>query len=65
MIQLRIELQQLISTMEDHHDLEIPFLFSKLDIKDGFWTMAVINEDVWNFCYVLFSFTFIDSIYDI
>jgi len=32
-----------------------PFRFAKLDIKDGFWHMAVGNEDAWNFCYVLLS----------
>ena len=29
--------------------------FMKLDIKDGFWQMAVKNEDAWNFAYVLLS----------
>jgi len=28
-------------------------MFSKLDIKDGFWRMAVNDENTWNFCYVL------------
>ena len=28
-------------------------MFSKLDIKDGFWHMVVSEEDAWNFCYVL------------
>ena len=31
----------------------IPFRFTKLDVKDGFWQMAVANDDAWNFCYVL------------
>ena len=30
-----------------------PFLFSKLDISDGFWRGKVRNEDRWNFCYIL------------
>ena len=28
-------------------------MFSKLDIKDGFWRMSVSEEDAWNFCYAL------------
>ena len=28
-------------------------LFSKLDIKDGYWRMAVNMADSWNFAYVL------------
>ena len=28
-------------------------LFSKLDIKDGFWRMAVSEDDAWHFAYVL------------
>ena len=34
---------------------EKPFYFSKLDIKDGFWRMAVNDNDAWNFCYILLS----------
>jgi hypothetical protein len=30
-----------------------PVLFSKLDIKDGYWRMVVPKEDEWNFAYVL------------
>lgn len=30
-----------------------PILFSKLDIKDGYWRMVVSAEDEWNFAYVL------------
>jgi hypothetical protein len=30
-----------------------PFLFAKVDIKDGFWRMRVRDEDSWNFAYVL------------
>lgn len=29
------------------------FLFSKLDIKDGFWRIQVGEEDKWNFAYIL------------
>ena len=30
-----------------------PILFCKLDIKDGFWRMAVPEDDELQFCYVL------------
>ena len=30
-----------------------PILFSRLDIKDGYWHMVVTPEDKWNFAYVL------------
>ena len=29
------------------------FLFSKLDLKDGYWRMVVSKKDAWNFAYVL------------
>jgi hypothetical protein len=30
-----------------------PILFSKLDIKDGYWHMVVPEDEEWNFAYVL------------
>lgn len=30
-----------------------PILFSKFDIKDGFWRMSVPEDDEWSFAYVL------------
>ena len=39
--------------MADNYDPDKPFVFSKLDIKDGFWRMVVLAADAWNFCYVL------------
>jgi hypothetical protein len=39
--------------MADNYNQNQPFYFVKLDIKDGFWRMAVSNEDAWNFAYVL------------
>ena len=52
MIQLRHFFQRLISILADNYDPKNPFMFSELDIKYGFWRMAVSN-DAWNFCYVL------------
>ena len=65
MFQLGITLRRLIATMVDHHDPDLPFLFSKPDIKYGFWCIAVRNEDAWNFCYVPPSLTPVSSIDDI
>ena len=48
--------------MEDHHYPELPLLFSKLDIKYGFWCMAISDEDTWNFCCVLPLLNLVDSI---
>ena len=53
MVQLGLSLKRIISTMVDNYDPAVPFRFSKLDIKDGFWRCAVNDEDAWNFCYVL------------
>ena len=53
MAQLGITLRRLVTTMADHEDKTQPFYFTKLDVKDGFWRMAVNDTDAWNFCYVL------------
>jgi len=53
MVQLGNCVQQIIALLADNYDPSQPFLLSKLDIKDGFWRMAVNEEDAWNFCYVL------------
>ena len=31
----------------------VPILFSKIDLKDGYWRMVVNEHDAWNFAYVL------------
>ena len=36
-----------------NYDAEQPFMYSKVDIKDGFWRLIVNAKDAWNFCYVL------------
>ena len=41
------------------------FHFAKLDIKDGFWRLAVSDQAAWNFCYVLPSLDKTKSIEDI
>jgi len=53
MVQLGQALKRLIALMAANRSKGTPFRFAKLDIKYGFWRMAVGNEDAWNFCYVL------------
>ena len=53
MVQLGKSLKRLIAILAANHDRSNPFIFSKMDIKDGFWRMSVNREDAWNFCFVL------------
>ena len=53
MVQLGHCMKRLVALLADNHDPQKPFKFAKLDIKDGFWRMAVNNQDAWNFCYAL------------
>ena len=53
MTQLGMTLLRIVATLANNKNTSKPFLFSKLDIKDGFWRMAVNNDEAWNFCYVL------------
>ena len=53
MIQLGQCIHRIIATMADNYNPDQPFLFSKLDIKDGFWRVAVSDESAWNFCYAM------------
>ena len=52
MIQLGDCIQHLIALLTDHINPDHPFVFSKLDIKDGFWRMSINDLNTWNFCYV-------------
>ena len=65
MVQLGQCLHRIVSTMADNYDPNKPFLFSKTDIKDELWRMAVSNDDAWNFCYVKPSLTPLTSMDDI
>eukprot|EP00957_Ditylum_brightwellii_P192517 14658148-Ditylum_brightwellii.AAC.1 len=53
MAQLRYCMKWLVANIADNYNHNRPFKFCKLDIKDSFWRLVVIAEDVWNFCYVL------------
>ena len=39
--------------MADNFDPDWPFVFAKLDIKDGFWRLDCQEGAEWNFAYVL------------
>ena len=51
--QLGSTLKLLVAVMADNCNLDFPFLFTKLDIADGFWSIVVSHLQAWNFCYVL------------
>ena len=53
MAQLGKVVRRIIQLMAEQQHHGHPFKFTKLDVKDGFWRMAVANDDAWNFCYVL------------
>ena len=53
MAQLGLALRRIISIMAQNRSKNKPFMFTKLDIKDGFWRLSVSPSDAWNFCYVL------------
>jgi hypothetical protein len=53
MTQLGLTIKRIVATMAQYKNPDMPFKFSKIDIKDGFWRMAVNDENAWNFCYVL------------
>ena len=63
--QLGFVVWRLINVMEANRQQGMPFWFAKLDVKDGFWRMAVKNEDAWNFAYVLPSLNKGDDVDDI
>jgi hypothetical protein len=53
MAELGNVLPRLIYTVANADEAQGPILFSKLDIKDGYWRMVVPANDEWNFAYIL------------
>ena len=51
--QLGSTLKRLVTVMANNYNLDSPFLFTKIDIADGFWRLVVSHLQAWNFCYVL------------
>jgi hypothetical protein len=53
MDQLGSVLPHLIEAMAQSTEALGPILFTKLDIKDGYWRMVIPAEESWNFAYML------------
>jgi hypothetical protein len=53
MFELGNVIPRIIWTMALSKDTTTPFMFSKVDLKDRYWRMAVNKVDTWNFAYVL------------
>ena len=53
MYELGNVIPRIIWTMATSPDNGVPILFSKIDLKDGYWRMCVNENDAWNFAYVL------------
>ena len=53
MYELGNVIPRLIWAMATSRDTSTPFLFTKVDLKDGYWRMCVNSDDAWNFAYVL------------
>jgi hypothetical protein len=53
MYELGNVIPRIIWTMALSKDKTTPFMFTKVDLKDGYWRMAVNADDAWNFAYVL------------
>jgi hypothetical protein len=53
MYELGNVIPHIIWTMALSKDKTTPFLFTKVDLKDGYWRMAVNADDAWNFAYIL------------
>ena len=64
-IQLGQCVLQLIATLVENYDGNTRFKFSKLEIKDGVWRLAVSDTDAWNFCYVIPQANNVKNIEDI
>ena len=53
MYELGNVIPSIIWNMTKVPDTGVPILFSKIDLKDGYWRMVVSEPDTWNFAYVL------------
>ena len=51
MAELGNVLRRIIHILCENFNVELPFKFAKVDIKDGFWRLAVSEDDAWHFCY--------------
>jgi hypothetical protein len=53
MYELGNVIPRIIWTMALSKDKTTLFMFTKVDLKDGYWRMAVNADNAWNFAYVL------------
>ena len=53
MYELGNVIPRIIWNMAKAPNTGVPILFSKIDLKDGYWRMVVNEADTWNFAYVL------------
>jgi hypothetical protein len=53
MYELGNVIPRIIWAMATAPDTGVPILFSKIDLKDGYWRMVVNSHEAWNFAYVL------------
>ena len=53
MYELGNVIPQIIHKMAVAPETGVPILFSKIDLKDGYWQMVANEKDAWNFAYVL------------
>ena len=65
MAHIGLVIKRMIQIMAKYCHHGLPIKFAKLDVKDGFWHMAVSDKDAWNFCYVMASLQITISIDDI
>ena len=65
MAQLGTVIKRIVYSMANNYDKKVPFVFSKCDIKDGFWRMVVSLMDAWNFAYTLPASTKLKHLDDI
>jgi hypothetical protein len=53
MYELGNVITRLIWAMATSNNNVTPFLFTKVDLKDGYWRICVNANDAWNFAYIL------------
>lgn len=53
MFELGNVIPRIIWAMARAPNTGVPILFSKIDLKDGYWRMVVDEDEAWNFAYVL------------
>lgn len=63
MYELGNVIPRIIWSMATAHDTGVQILFSKIDLKYGYWRMIVNEKDLWNLKYVLPTENAADDVY--